>query len=173
MNKKTLTIHIIIYSLAVAINMLIIVYSCFNGYRSSMQSSRVATVVENVVNTFNPTAVTNSNRDQFKGVIRKLVGHFGFFFVSGIFSTLSIYFLINKKKWYKFYYLIPIGLGFGLFWASLSEIIQLLIPGRSGQFSDVMIDFLGYMITFLIVFLIIYLYEKKKKEKKICLLNEK
>ena len=61
--------------------------------------------------------------------------------------------------------LIATSLAFGLFMGSLTEIIQLNVPGRSGQFTDVLIDFSGYLLGFLIILLILFLIIRKQNKK--------
>lgn len=110
-----------------------------------------------------------SNLKQFLYNSRKLIGHFGAYLVLGIFSTLTFVFYFTKKHWL---WSIPLNFaqGFGL--AALTEYIQTFVPGRAGVFSDVMINFSGFLtssifITFLILFVhfIIFIVKKIKMKK--------
>ena len=60
---------------------------------------------------------------------------------------------------------IIIALAFGLTIAAITEIIQLNVPGRSGEFTDVLIDYGGYVFGFSIIFLILFLIIKSKHKK--------
>ncbi|MCQ2815049.1 MAG: VanZ family protein [Bacilli bacterium] len=64
-----------------------------------------------------------------------------------------------------------ISSGSGFFFAGLSEIIQLFTDGRAGTFTDVLIDFAGYLLYSIIVFLIFllinYAYKKKRLKESI------
>ena len=164
-SKKYLIFTIIICVLAVAINAYIIMHSCLDAAQSTEASNGVVEVSEEVVNTISPGTVTPENHDSFATFIRKLFGHFGLFVISGLLSSLAIYFSLNPQKWSKYYWLIIISLGFGLFMGSLTEIIQLNVPGRSGQFTDVLIDFGGYLLGFLIILLILFLIIRKQNKK--------
>ena len=164
-SKKYLIFTIIICVLAVAINAYIIMHSCLDAAQSTEASNGVVEVSEEVVNTISPGTVTPENHDSFATFIRKLFGHFGLFVISGLLSSLAIYLSLNPQKWSKYYWLIIISLGFGLFMGSLTEIIQLNVPGRSGQFTDVLIDFGGYLLGFLLILLILFLIIRKQNTK--------
>ena len=68
-------------------------------------------------------------------------------------------------KWSKHYLTAIIALSFGAAIAALTEIIQLNVPGRSGEFLDVLIDFSGYLLGALIVGLITFLVIRKQRKK--------
>ena len=86
--------------------------------------------------------------------IRKSLGHFGAFLVLGIFSTFT--FLLYFRRW-KWLFSVPlnIALGFGL--AALTDYIQTFIPGRYGCWSDIMIDFSGFMSSAVFLTILILL----------------
>ena len=50
-----------------------------------------------------------------------------------------------------------IALGNGVALASITEIIQLIVPGRSGTISDILINLSGFIIGFIIVYIILKL----------------
>ncbi len=164
-SKKYLIFTIIICVLAVAINAYIIMHSCLDAAESTKASSGVVEVSEEVVNTVAPGTVTPENHDSFATFIRKAFGHFGLFVISGLLSPLALYLVINPFKWSKHFLNVIIGLVFGLIIAATTEIIQLSVPGRSGEFTDVMIDFSGYILGALIVGLILFLVIKKMRKK--------
>ena len=164
-SKKYLIWTIIICVLAIAINAYIIMHSCLDAAKSTEASQGVVEVSEEVVNTVSPGTVTSENYDSFATFIRKLFGHFGLFVISGLLSSLAVYFAFNPQKWSKYYWLIIISLGFGLSMGILTELIQLNVPGRSGQFTDVLIDFGGYLLGFSIIVLILFLIIRKQNKK--------
>lgn len=166
LSKKYLIFTIIICVLAVAINAYIIMHSCLDAVESTKASTGVVEVAEDVVNTVSPGTVTPENHDSFATFIRKAFGHFGLFVISGLLSPLALYLVINPCKWSKHFLNVIIGLGFGLIVAGTTEIIQLSVPGRSGEFTDVMIDFSGYLLGALIVGLILLLVIRKLNKKK-------
>ena len=101
-------------------------------------------------------------------MIRKGIGHFSAFLVLGIFSTLFFMLFFDKKYWG---YLIPINLLQGLSIASLTELIQVFVQGRSGLMSDVWIDYSGFIVSALVITLVILIItivrNHKRKVKKI------
>lgn len=104
--------------------------------------------------------------------VRKSLGHFGAFMILGVFSTLAYMLYWDKKKWF---FSIPINFAMGFGLGVLTEFIQTFVPGRSGLYSDVIIDFSGFLcsslfITLLILSIYTIHYFKRKKSQSI---NEK
>ena len=150
----------LIIVLALAINVFIIVNSCMNAHQSTRESGLIVELLTNIINGIKPGTINDENISSFSNVIRKLIGHFGLFLESGIFTTLSVKFIhYDLKK--KYWIFVIISSSFGLFLAILTETIQLFVPGRSGEFRDVMIDFGGYAIPLIIISLIVFLRSKK------------
>ena len=163
---------IVLCVLAVAINAYIIFHACLDAAESTQQSNGVVEVAENTVNTISPGTITPENHDSFATFIRKAFGHFGLFTISGMLTTLALFFVCNPYKWYRNYLLIVMSLGFGLLIGITTELIQLNVPGRSGEFLDVLIDFGGYLLGFLLILLILFLIFKSKYKKQKQLVNE-
>ena len=164
-SKKYLIFTIIICVLAIAINAYIIVHSCLDAAQSTKAASGVVEVTEEVVNTVSPGTITPENHDSFVVFVRKAFGHFGLFAISGLLSPLAIYLSLNPFKWSRYWILIVISLSFGLAMGVLTETIQLSVPGRSGEFKDVLIDFSGYVLGFLIILLILFLIIRHQNKK--------
>lgn len=167
-SKRDWILLIIFLVLAVLINVYIIYHACLNGADSSQASQGVVEVSEDVVNTVKPGTVTEANYNEFATFIRKAFGHFGLFSISGFLSSLSIFLLINPAKNSKYYMPIVISLEFGLLMGLITETIQLGVDGRSGELTDVLIDFGGYLLGFLLILLMLFLIIKhlNKKEAK-------
>ena len=97
--------------------------------------------------------------------VRKGLGHFGAFLVLGIFSTFTFMLFFTNKKWF---FSVPLNFIIGFFVAALTEYIQTLVPGRYGCWSDIIIDYSGFIssaivltITIFIVYFIKFLKNKK------------
>lgn len=163
-SKTYLIWTIIVTVLAVAINVFIIVHSCLNASESGEASRGVVDFLKDIINTFSPNAINDGNYDSFASFIRKAVGHFGLFVISGLLTSLTAFLWLNPLKKFKYWMLIIMALGFGLFMGTLTEIIQLNVPGRSGELTDVLIDFSGYLLGFSIVFLILFLIIRKNQK---------
>lgn len=115
--------------------------------------------------------INDLNFDDFHSFIRKFAGHLSLFLVTAIFGFLFFYTFFKEEK-HKYIFGLPITLLLGFMVAGISEWIQYYVPTRSGLFSDVLIDFLGYSvgtILSLLIYLIIYFiirYIVKKKNSK-------
>lgn len=141
--------------IAIAINVLIIVESFIGGNNSASQSFSLSEAFANFFEIIFPNLIID--RIAFHSAIRKIVGHFLLFGLSGIFTTLTLLmndYLYNRFKWKVALF----SLGFGLILALISELIQYFVPGRYGVLTDVLIDYSGYVLfgglTYLITFLI-------------------
>ncbi len=164
-SKLDLVLMIVFTVLALAINAYIIYHSCLNGSQSSQASQGVVEVSEEVVNTVRPGTVTPENYNAFAAFIRKSLGHFGLFVVSGIFSSLAIYYIFKDFKWIKHFLNTIFALSFGLIVAMTTEIIQLSVPERSGEFTDVLIDYCGYLLGAFLVGLVLFLAIRHQRKK--------
>lgn len=163
--KKLKIVKWIMFGIAVAINIFIIVNSCIVGEVSAKESSAVAEVIETVINTIQENTINESNIEVFKNIVRKSIGHFSLFLVNGVFTTLAVYYFTITEKWYKFYLLFAMTLGFGLIIAGVSEMIQIFTDGRVGAWSDIGIDFAGYALGAGAVVLILFLTKKLVSQK--------
>ena len=152
--------------LAVAINAYIIMHSCLDAIESTKASQGVVEIAEDVVNTVRPNTITPDNHDSFATFIRKAFGHFGLFTASGILSSLALYLSLSPYSWCKHYMNTMFSLVFGLFMGILTEMIQLSVPGRSGEALDVFIDFSGYLLGTLIIGLILFFVIRKMRKNK-------
>lgn len=154
----------LIIALMTILNIIIFISSCLPAKESTGESNLIVNILVNIINAFKANAINDSNLSIFSGFIRKLIGHFLLFLLSGIFTTLSIkYLYYDVKKEFTNFALFSIGFGFLL--AVLTEGIQKLVPGRSGEFRDIMIDFSGYLLSSLILIIIFSLKKTPTMEK--------
>ena len=159
--KKYEILKWIIFGIAIAINVFIIVNSFITGEASAKESNTVAHTTADVINTVKPETITEKNFDKFAFNLRKLLGHFGLFVLSGIFTTWSIYLFLKDKKAGYFPFQLVMTFGFGLTLALLTEFVQIFVAERTGAWKDVGIDFGGYFCGVFPVFLI-FLIRKSK-----------
>ena len=156
--------------LAVAINVYIIVHSCLDAEASTEASSGVVETTEQIVNTISPGTVTPENHESFASFIRKAFGHFGLFVISGLLTSIALYLSLKNIKKMKPHLIVAISIFFGFSMGAITETIQMHVPGRSGEFTDVLIDFSGYILGMLIIGSILFLvirHIRKKEEKKL------
>ena len=163
-SKKYLVWTIIISLLSLAVNIFIIVHSCLNASQSSEASGGLVEFLAKIINSIKPGSITDQNIGSFSNFIRKAVGQFGLFMSSGLLTTLAAHLILNMFNWAKYYLQIIIALVWGLSLAILTEVIQLNVDSRSGEFTDVLIDYSGYLLGFLIIFLILFFIIKKQKK---------
>lgn len=163
MKSKQILFYIFL-SLSILINAFIIVEGALAANESANQSFGLTQMFIDFVKSFAPDSPIVTNPDVTHAVIRKLVGHFGLFGVSGVFTTLTFVFandaLEKRKK-----DIIICSLISGLIIAFISETLQLFAPGRAFAITDVLIDYAGYILFGGIAFLIsLLIYRKKRKE---------
>ena len=106
--------------------------------------------------------INDDNRTDFYAFIRKSWGHFLLFAVSGVFTTLAIYQFLCYKKWWLS---LSISIGAGVLTASVSELIQYFVPGRTGAISDVAVDSIGYLSAVLVFALVAFIASCAKNKK--------
>ena len=162
-NKRHLIFTIVVSALALAMNVFIIVQACLNGETSSSSSGFLVNILKSFINVFNKETINEDNIGTFTTVLRKLIGHFGFFAISGALTTWSVYLVTCYFKNYKHYMGIIFSLCFGLFLGGLTELIQVFVPGRGPQVTDVLIDFGGYILGAAIVILILAIHIRRKE----------
>lgn len=138
-------------------------YKCLEtGSKSTESSNKVAEVIKDVTN-----EVFNTNiqmTDSYTTLIRKLVGHFGYFVLFGVVSILFY-------KSLKMNNIITVVIHYvsGFLFAFISEYcLEGKTDGRSASFKDVMIDFSGFITisTIMIIVYFIVAYRKKAKIEK-------
>ena len=131
-------------TLALIYLFLIVVFSYESlkpGPESSFASNNVGVVISEVVST-----VTNKEfvvNDDFMSFIRKFIGHFLYFSILGIVSTL-FYFSFSDKRNYNILFFFNYMSGFSF--AFITEFVfQKNTIGRTSSLQDVFIDFLGFI----------------------------
>lgn len=113
--------------------------------------------------------INDDNYADFAQLMRKVAGHFFLFLLTAVFGTIFFVTYFSEDKKISMWLAALISIGFGYFFAFLSELIQVFVNGRSGSVQDIGIDTLGYIIGSLLVVLIILLirFIKSKKKPKI------
>lgn len=147
MKKYLKYIYLTIYILIIT---LIFIYALRDATESSSDSGGITKILLSLLETFNLENIINVNT--LSRLVRKLIGHFGLFFVCGFFGVNTfINFITNKK------YSIILNLITGLLIAIISELLQLIPVGRSCQISDMLIDYSGYLLI-----CVIYIFIRRK-----------
>ena len=104
--------------------------------------------------------------DSIQAVVRK-TAHFTEFAVLGVLLRLCLESWFGKKKW-----LGPAGWSAGTLYAGTDEVHQILVAGRTAQWTDVLLDSAGVLTGVLLAALAVYLVRKRsgrKETEKACL----
>ena len=163
MSKKRTVIKWIIFGLAIAINVFILVNGFLNGEASTKESDGFSKAAADVINSVSENTITEQNFPAFAGFNRKLFGHFLLFTTSGLASTFTLHDFLKHPKLGKSYFILAFSMGFGVVMAVLSELAQLTTTGRAFSGIDILIDSGGYLLGALIVFICLFVSELKKK----------
>lgn len=168
MSKKYKIIRLICLILFIICCVILLIEAWTPGAQSASKSNFVSDAIANTVNNISQ-AITKkpkiTNLDEFRAFVRKLVGHYGAFLIMGIFAALTGMLYYVKKEWKIYWIKVIIIIGYGFIFACITELIQLITPGRAGMMKDVLIDFLGYMTSVLIVLIIFFIFNYKKGKK--------
>ncbi len=147
------------------ITLVIFIKAFEDGEKSAASSDQVTDVIIGTIDGITPGDESITDKfdiEDIKLFIRKAIGHFGLFLVLGIFAAMTYYLFIKNKL-----LSLIISIVVGLITAGLSELFQGIPAGRAPSFTDVLIDYAGYMIAVLLFSLIFYLpyYIKRRKVK--------
>ncbi len=135
----------------------IFINSALDADASSKESMGVLELLNNLLKSLNVDLLLSEN------FVRKCA-HFAEYFVLGILLYFTVSSFADKRPRTL---LVPLIVGF--FTACVDETIQLFSIGRSGQFSDVLLDFSGVFTAVFIFYILINLFKRKDKE----VLNER
>ena len=164
MSKRFIVARWILLGFTIIWTAYIIYHSCLDASASSGASAGIAKIMQDIINTLFPNAINETNIDSFHSFVRKFIGHFSMFVIDGFFVSWTVYLFNSADKLTRRLLFAMLGSQFfGLLLSISTEIIQLYTPGRSGEFKDVMIDYIGYLLGFFILFMICLVRIKNKR----------
>ena len=163
MSKKRIVLKWVIFGLAIAINIFILVNGFLNGKVSTEESDGFSHVAADVINSVAENTITEQNFPAFAGFNRKLFGHFLLFVANGLASTFAFHDFVKQEKLSKSYFILALSMGFGVVIAVLSELAQLTTSGRAFSGWDILIDSGGYLLGGTIIFICLFVRELKSK----------
>ena len=140
-------------------------FSSDTGPESDSMSQKITKVVVNVVEKSIPTSAQSESDSEklfelFHFIVRK-TAHFS------IYALLAVLTLLLARSYeLKMRVSALISASYCLLFAVSDEIHQLFVSGRSGQISDVFIDFCGTLCGIGFVSLICFLWNRRKKSVK-------
>ena len=100
--------------------------------------------------------INDKNYSDFHQWMRKFAGHFFLFLTTAVFGAIFFISYFNDNK--KMFISVPITLFIGFIVAAVSELIQFYEPTRSGSWTDIGIDYLGYFIGTALVVAVIWIF---------------
>lgn len=140
-------------------------FSNQQGTGSSSTSKKVSQIIVNIIDMNKQYSDVEKEEiiEVIEPIIRKLA-HYTFYAIGGILIANCVYQFCSEEK-----RVIAISAIIGILYAASDEIHQLMIPGRSGNIKDVIIDSIG-ILTGIVLFLLVKeiikrLLEAKSKTK--------
>ncbi|MGN0509671.1 MAG: VanZ family protein [Ruminococcus sp.] len=153
-SQTSLRFRVIVFILTVGMIAFAFIHSSMPADLSGEESESVMGVLQYILDFLGFSAELTDH------IVRK-AAHFAEYTVIGM-LLVSCAYSFSRTKPYRYYSQILFA---GLATAVIDETIQLNVPGRSGQITDVLLDFSG-VITGAVIMLLIYLiYRKIRKIK--------
>lgn len=144
--------RVIIFILTAAMIAFAFIHSAMPAEASAEESENVMGFLQSFFRLF------GFNAELTDHIVRKSA-HFAEYSVIGMLLTSCAYSFCRTRP-HKYYAQILFA---GLATAVCDEAIQLNTPGRSGQISDVLLDFSGVIIGAVLMLIIYFLYRKIRK----------
>lgn len=145
-------------------------FSSKSGDESNVQSKSIIESVADATNVKNSKQIDNKDEthavpktsivmDKLNKIVRKCA-HASIYFVLSIF-VMNLIFLIKKEKKFRYYILVIL---ICFLYACTDEYHQLYVPGRTGSFTDALIDTAGASIGCLLVWICCMIKSKIKRK---------
>ena len=147
-------------------------------YRTLSTLALIGCIIFIFHNSLQPGAVSEIRSEGTTSFLRRLLGtfmskvleddhyvrkmaHIIEFAILGVTTELNIQVWNLKRKTFM-----AIGCFLGFLVAAIDETIQLYVPGRAGMFTDVIIDFSGFIVGFFICLMLLLWYNKSQCAKR-------
>lgn len=130
----------------------------FSSQNSVKSSSTSGTVIRVTIKAVTKVSQEQEERivEQLQHMVRKLA-HFSIYAVGGVILVHLVSTYTNKLIWLYAWII-------GTIYASIDELHQYFVPGRSCELKDVMIDSSGVITGIIIVMLVGYVIKKLKRK---------
>ena len=157
MKKRIL--HVIFGLIYIALMGMFSYYSLESGTTSQETSNTVGEIIVEVGEQVLNTEIKTDSH--FFYLTRKIVGHYLFFVALGLFSFLFYYYFDKIKLLYR----LLIHFSTGLIFALISEFVfQKIATQRYASFTDVCIDYLGFITLSGIIAIVIIIISKRREK---------
>lgn len=108
---------------------------------------------------FKASTLTEAEQLKLHAALRKVLGHFSLFLVDGIVGFMFCMTIEDKKLRYILMFT------FGVFFATIAEVLQLIPKGRVFALRDILINNSGYLIGTLLSLLVYSIINKIRKKE--------
>ena len=108
---------------------------------------------------FKASTLTEAEQLKLHAALRKVLGHFSLFLVDGVVGFMFCMTIENKKLRYILMF------AFGVFFATIAEVLQLIPKGRVFALRDIIINNSGYLVGTLLSLLVYWIINKIKKKE--------
>lgn len=153
-SQTSLRFRVIVFILTAGMIAFAFIHSSMPADLSSEESEGVMVILQNILDFFGfSTELTDH-------IVRK-AAHFAEYTAIGM-LLVSCAYSFSRTKPYRYYSQILFA---GLATAVIDETIQLNVAGRSGQITDVLLDFSGVITGAVIMLLFYMIYRKIRKIK--------
>lgn len=153
-SQTALRFRVIVFILTAGMIAFAFIHSSMPADLSSEESEGVMVILQNILDFFGfSTELTDH-------IVRK-AAHFAEYTAIGM-LLVSCAYSFSRTKPYRYYSQILLA---GLATAVIDETIQLNVAGRSGQITDVLLDFSGVITGAVFMLLFYMIYRKIKKIK--------
>lgn len=153
-SQTSMRFRVIIFILTAGMIAFAFIHSSMPADLSSEESESVMGVLQYILDFFGFSAVLTDH------IVRK-AAHFAEYTAIGM-LLVSCAYSFSRTKPYRYYSQILFA---GLATAVIDETIQLNVAGRSGQITDVLLDFSGVITGAVFMLLIYMIYRKIRKIK--------
>ena len=157
--KRQIVLKIISVCLVVMWMVIVFLLSNQVAEDSSKTSGAVIRTIITFFNSDMPKELLEQKVAELQFVIRKLA-HFTLYTIGGILITIMFFQYIDNIKHTK-----VMSILLGTLNAITDEIHQLLVPGRSGEIRDVIIDTSGVILGVIVISFLVYLKGKLNWQK--------
>ena len=151
---------IILWIAVITLSLAIFDFSAKTATESAGMSSQIAEKVVDLVEKV--VDIDDSQRESVLYTVHLLIRK-GAHFLEFVLLSILVFFLAESYKLSRKVCFL-IALGYCLVFAASDEFHQLFVNGRSGQISDVMLDFCGALFGACICYLVVKISEKKKNK---------
>lgn len=161
-NMRCILKKIVLWLSVILLSCQIFAFSADTKAESSKVSQKITKAVVNVVKKATPSAKQGTSWEKrlFRNC-HKIVRKSAHFTLYAILAVLTL--LLARSYQISMKFSCAISAAYCLLFAISDEIHQLFVDGRSGQFSDVLLDFSGALVGIGLVSLVRYLYLRQKK----------